>query len=95
MPANPTHFFIWPVGEDAAAATYLAAANSAYELIDPSSDQWYPSGWTDIYGQPVVAKLGPPWRWDNVVLEEPVTCVGLHDAAVEHTNWVRELPEEE
>lgn len=92
---NPTHFFIWPAGQGAAAQTYLDAANAAIEIIDPTADEWYPSGWMDIYDQPVVAKLGPPWRWNDEVLEEPTSCVGLHSGAVEHTNWVREPPEDE
>lgn len=92
--ANPTHFFIWSVGEDAAAKAYVDACNVAIKAIDPTAVEWYPTGWRDANGCPVAAKLGPPWRWGGKVFEEPKSCADLHSGATEQTDWVRPPPED-
>lgn len=87
-----TNFFIWPVGLEAEADAYLAAADAANP--DQASDNWYPPGIVDAHGQRVVAKLGPPWVFDVGEFPEPESCAGLHANAVEASNWDR-LPSPE
>lgn len=94
MPGNPTHFWVWPEGQETEAEAYAAAANAAWATLANEPGGVWSLIITDVHNQPVVAKFwGGPWKYSGAIIPEGPTEAALRASAAEVEDWDRP-PEE-